>query len=114
MLGYMAGAATVNIIVLAERLGLFKHMAGRPAATTQDIADGLGLSERWIREILHQLVRNCVCHIVHAWAPVCRLARHASMGSVLVSCAVCLPRGAVDVRQAGQHPWEARGAHAMH
>ena len=59
LMGYMVGTATLNMVILADMVGLFKHMADRPAETTQEIADGMGLNERWIRELLHQLVRFC-------------------------------------------------------
>ena len=56
-MGYMAGAATVSMVALADQLGIFKFMAGWPAESTQQVADGMRLSERWVRELLHQLVR---------------------------------------------------------
>jgi hypothetical protein len=72
--GYLAGAATVNMVVLADSLrdvslnkvSLFEYMAEQPAQTPHQIADGMGLSERWIREVLNQLVRACLSYLRQA------------------------------------------------
>ena len=47
----MAGAVTAAMIHLGDRLGLFRALAeaGEPV-TSADLADRLGLSERWVRE----------------------------------------------------------------
>ena len=53
----MSGAVTVLMVGLADSLGIFKHMAGKPPATSTAIATATGLHERWVRELLYQLVR---------------------------------------------------------
>lgn len=55
--GYLCGAATTLMVALGDSLGLFRYMAGMPPATSSDIADGTNLHERWVREMLYQLVR---------------------------------------------------------
>ena len=60
LLGYMAGSATVNMIYLADSLGLFAYLAERPnPESSSEVAANMGLAfkERWVRELLHQLVR---------------------------------------------------------
>ena len=41
------------ISVLGDRLGLFRKLAELGSVSSQELADSLGLSERWIREWLH-------------------------------------------------------------
>ena len=52
--GHLAGATTAGMIYLGDRLGLYRAMAGGAAFTSQSLADHTGLSERWLREWLHQ------------------------------------------------------------
>ena len=53
----LCGAATVLMVGLADSLGIFKHMAGKPPASSAAIAAATALHERWVRELLYQLVR---------------------------------------------------------
>lgn len=50
----LSGAVTAGMIHLGDRLGLFVGLAelGEPA-TTQQLADHVGLDERWVREWAH-------------------------------------------------------------
>lgn len=41
---------------MADKLGVFKYMAQAGPKDTKEIAKGTGLHERWIREMMHQLV----------------------------------------------------------
>jgi len=53
----LVGAITVLMVGLADSLGIFKHMAGQAPQTAATVAAASGLHERWVRELLHQLVR---------------------------------------------------------
>jgi 2-polyprenyl-3-methyl-5-hydroxy-6-metoxy-1,4-benzoquinol methylase len=52
--GAFAGAVTSAMIHLGDRLGLYRVMAELDAVDSQGLADATGLSERWLREWLHQ------------------------------------------------------------
>jgi hypothetical protein len=55
--GYCTGAQAVTMVALADDLGLVSWMDGAGACTSTEIAKGMGLHERWIRELLSALVR---------------------------------------------------------
>jgi len=52
--GAYSGAVTSAMIYLGDRLGLYTAMAGQPAVSSEELAAKTGLSERWLREWLHQ------------------------------------------------------------
>ncbi len=52
--GSLGGAMTSAMIFLGDRLGLYRAMAGAGALTSTELAEKTQLSERWIREWLHQ------------------------------------------------------------
>lgn len=49
----LGGAMNSGMIWLGDHLGMYREMQGAGAMTSQDLADRLGFSERWIREWLH-------------------------------------------------------------
>lgn len=53
----LRGSATVLMVGLADQLGVFKHLAGQPPQAPAAVAAAAGLHERWVRELLLQLVR---------------------------------------------------------
>ena len=52
--GSLGGAMTSAMIFLGDRLGLYRALAGAGAMTSAELAEKTQLSERWIREWLHQ------------------------------------------------------------
>jgi len=50
----LAGAMTSAMIHLGDRLGLYRSLAGGEAVTSAELAQRVGLSERWVREWLFQ------------------------------------------------------------
>jgi hypothetical protein len=64
MVENLRGAATVLMVGLADSLGLFRYMTGTPPATSSEIAAGMNLHERWVRELLYQLVRLSLPHVL--------------------------------------------------
>jgi hypothetical protein len=56
--GVMLGAVTALMVSLCDALGVFKSMAGEAPATAAEIAARTGLHERWVREMLYQLVSS--------------------------------------------------------
>lgn len=50
--GYLAGAIVANTIWLGDELGLYRAMRGAGPLTSRELAERLGLSERWVREWL--------------------------------------------------------------
>jgi hypothetical protein len=54
---YIGGAFTCLTLALADDLGVFRYMADAPPASSHAIAKSTKLHERWVRELLHQLVR---------------------------------------------------------
>ena len=46
----LEGAVTAGMIHLGDRLGLYTFLAQNSNVTSQGIADGCGLHERWVRE----------------------------------------------------------------
>jgi 2-polyprenyl-3-methyl-5-hydroxy-6-metoxy-1,4-benzoquinol methylase len=52
--GAFGGAVTSAMIHLGDRLGLYRAMAEVDAVDSQALAEATGLSERWLREWLHQ------------------------------------------------------------
>ncbi len=52
--GALGGAMTSAMICLGDRLGLYRTLAGSGAVTSTELAERTGLSERWLREWLHQ------------------------------------------------------------
>jgi hypothetical protein len=56
--GVMRGAASALMVTLCDALGVFKSMAGEAPATAAEIAAHTGLHERWVQEMLYQLVSS--------------------------------------------------------
>lgn len=52
--GALGGAMTAAMICLGDRLGLYRALAESGAVTSAELAERTGLSERWLREWLHQ------------------------------------------------------------
>ncbi|HVP29543.1 MAG TPA: class I SAM-dependent methyltransferase [Myxococcota bacterium] len=52
--GALGGAMTSAMICLGDRLGLYRALAGAGALSSDELAKKTGLSERWLREWLHQ------------------------------------------------------------
>ncbi len=52
--GSLGGAVTAAMITLGDRLGLYRALAEGGAGTSAELAARTGLSERWVREWLHQ------------------------------------------------------------
>ena len=52
--GAFGGAMTSAMIHLGDRLGLFRALSEVDAADSNELAARTGLSERWLREWLHQ------------------------------------------------------------
>lgn len=52
--GSLGGAMTSAMIFLGDRLGLYRALSGAGAMTSTELAEKTQLSERWIREWLHQ------------------------------------------------------------
>ncbi|MEP1125161.1 MAG: methyltransferase domain-containing protein [Ilumatobacter sp.] len=51
---HLSGAVTAGMIHLGDKLGLFTALAGAgEAITTRQLADSVGLDERWVREWAH-------------------------------------------------------------
>jgi SAM-dependent methyltransferase len=51
-LGDVAGALTASLVVIGDKLGLYKALADRPA-TSAELADRTGTTERYVREWLN-------------------------------------------------------------
>ncbi len=52
--GAYSGAVTSAMIYLGDRLGLYRSLAETGAVNSEELAKRTGLSERWLREWLHQ------------------------------------------------------------
>ena len=52
----MAGALSVNLAALGDKMGIFKAMKDGGPMTSAQLADKMGLSERFLREWLYQQV----------------------------------------------------------
>jgi len=52
--GALGGAMTSTMIYLGDRLGLYRALAEAGGATSAELAQRTGLSERWVREWLYQ------------------------------------------------------------
>jgi 2-polyprenyl-3-methyl-5-hydroxy-6-metoxy-1,4-benzoquinol methylase len=52
--GALGGATTSAMIHLGDRLGLYRALAGAGPLDSAALAEKTGLSERWVREWLHQ------------------------------------------------------------
>lgn len=52
--GALGGAMTSTMICLGDQLGLYSALAEAESATSDELAARTGLSERWLREWLHQ------------------------------------------------------------
>jgi 2-polyprenyl-3-methyl-5-hydroxy-6-metoxy-1,4-benzoquinol methylase len=50
----LGGAMTSSMIFLGDHLGLYRALADFEAATSAELAERAGLSERWVREWLYQ------------------------------------------------------------
>jgi SAM-dependent methyltransferase len=53
--GLAAGATTLGLLAVADRSGLSEYLGQHPTGTSQQIADGANLNERYVREILSGL-----------------------------------------------------------
>ncbi len=60
LVGMLDGAAVIQMISIGHRTGLFDAMAGRPPATSSEIAQAAGLDERYVREWLGAMVTGHV------------------------------------------------------
>src|SRR5262249_60824937 len=54
VVGALGGAMTSAMIYAGDRLGLYRALAGAGALSAAELASRTGLSERWLREWLHQ------------------------------------------------------------
>lgn len=54
--GYVSGAFTCNLIFVGDKLGIYEGLKVLGKCTSTQLADHLGLHERWIREWLYQQV----------------------------------------------------------
>ena len=52
--GSLEGAMTAAMVYLGDRMGLFRVLAEQESVTSEELAGMTGLSERWLREWLHQ------------------------------------------------------------
>ena len=52
--GSLGGAVTAAMITLGDRMGLYRTLAEEGPGTSVELAARAGLSERWVREWLHQ------------------------------------------------------------
>ena len=52
--GAFGGAMTAAMIYLGDHLGLYRELAAVEDADSEELAARAGLSERWVREWLHQ------------------------------------------------------------
>lgn len=50
MVGEMGAAAVAPLVILGDRLGLYKALAGHGPLTTEALADRTGTTERYVRE----------------------------------------------------------------
>lgn len=53
--GTASGATTIGLLAVADRSGLASHLGEHGGGTTTEIAQGAGLEERYVREILSGL-----------------------------------------------------------
>ena len=53
--GYASGATTMALLAVADRSGLLAWLAANGAGTVEEIAEGAGLEDRYVREILSGL-----------------------------------------------------------
>ncbi len=53
--GFASGAAVIGLLSVADRSGLSVYLAGNPAGTAAEIAEGSRLEERYVTEILSGL-----------------------------------------------------------
>ncbi len=54
-MGMVTGAATLGVVGVGDRTGLFARMAGRGPMTLAEVVERTGLQERYLREILSAL-----------------------------------------------------------
>lgn len=59
LFGYLTGALTSSLVGLGDTLGLYAKMKQLGKSSSDDIAEACGLSERFVREWLHQQVSRC-------------------------------------------------------
>ncbi|MHC5003500.1 MAG: class I SAM-dependent methyltransferase, partial [Planctomycetota bacterium] len=50
MIGDMGAAAVAPLVILGDRLGLYRALAGHGPMTTEELADRTGTTERYVRE----------------------------------------------------------------
>ncbi len=50
MVGDMGAAAVASLVVLGDKLGLYKALAAHGPLSTSDLADRTGTTERYVRE----------------------------------------------------------------
>jgi SAM-dependent methyltransferase len=53
--GFASGATTIALLTVADRSGLLSWLGEHPSGTSEEIAAGAGLEERYVREILSGL-----------------------------------------------------------
>ena len=53
--GYASGATTIGLLAVADRSGLLAWLGENHAGTVEEIAEGAGLDQRYVREILSGL-----------------------------------------------------------
>lgn len=54
-IGFAAGATTIGLLAVADRTGLSTYLGEHGGGTSQEIAEGANLDERYVREILSGL-----------------------------------------------------------
>ncbi|MEA1902287.1 MAG: class I SAM-dependent methyltransferase [Actinomycetota bacterium] len=54
-LGFASGATTIGLLAVADRTGLSAYLGEHPTGTSEEIAEGAGLNERYVREIMSGL-----------------------------------------------------------
>lgn len=62
LFGILNGGGLALMISIGHRTGLFDAMERMPASTSQEIADGAGLNERYVREWLGAMVTGGIVH----------------------------------------------------
>lgn len=84
MAGYLGGAASALMVALGDSVGLFQYMAGNPPSTSAEIASGANLNERFVREMLFQLV-STLSHTFYSHVNSLMLSLNVSIIRVWIS-----------------------------
>lgn len=76
--GMLEGGAAAIMLSIGHRTGLFEAMAGKPPASSKEIADRAGLAERYVREWLAALVMADIVRFYPANSSYHLPAEHAA------------------------------------